>query len=339
MEAAYEYAKITKDKRNSEMQTGSLTTGFMGSIQMRKGHSRVAVVNSTYEDVHEHIGKAVELVGPAKLGSNNTVVIKINMCDARFPETGAITHPKFLDAALRYLRENFENLEICVVESDATVALADKFIRWLGFVPILEKWNAQFANLSKMRVITRNINGRYFDEVPIPEIFEKSDFFITMPKPKTNIISTITCCLKNQFGCLPIVEKGIYHHNLSDVIADVNSVIRPNLCLVDGIIAMGSPLGPSYGVPIPLNAIICSTDPVAADAYCARLMGLNPLRIGHIRKSASSGVGSMKYTLCGDEIRKVDFEINRLDLWLVRFASYLSQRSRKQIRAEGMEKG
>src|SRR3989304_580421 len=106
--------------------------------------SNIGIVKSTYDNVSYNIGKAVTLVGKLALGSNETVVIKINMCDARLPETGTITHPKFLDAILRYLRENYENLEIYVVESDATVVLADKFIKWLGFIPILEKWNAQF---------------------------------------------------------------------------------------------------------------------------------------------------------------------------------------------------
>jgi uncharacterized protein (DUF362 family) len=305
---------------------------------MSEVSSKIAVVNATYENVLDHIGKAIDLIGPVKIGGNKTVVIKINMCDARLPETGTITHPKFLEATLHYLRKNYDNLHIIVVESDATVTLADKFIKWFGFSPVLEKWDAKFINLSKTKIVERKIDGKYFKLVPVSDVFEKSDFFITMPKPKTNVISTITCCLKNQFGCLPVAEKGVYHPHISDVIADVNSVIRPDLCLVDGIIAMGSPLGPSFGVPIPMNSILCSTDPVATDAYCARLMGFNPSRIEHIRKSASSGVGSMKYTLCGDKIGKIDFEINKIELSLIKFASHLSQSAQKKFRAEGRKK-
>jgi len=44
--------------------------------------------------------------------------------------------------------------------------------------------------------------------------------------------------------------------------------------------------GPLAGNPRPLHNIVFSDDPVAADATCARLMGLKPDRIPHIREAA-----------------------------------------------------
>lgn len=297
--------------------------------------SVISIVESKYHDIYSKLEKALALIDHLKLAHNDMVIIKLNLCDARTPETGTITHPLFLDGVLQYLRENYENLKIYVVESDATVALADKLIQWLGFVPILKKWDAEFVNLSKIRTINKKVDGRYFKEVPVPEIFEQPHFFITIPKPKTNPISTITCCLKNQFGCLPVVEKNIYHPHLDDVIADVNKAIPINLCLVDGIIAEGGAQGPSFGVPIPLKAIICSKDPVATDAFCAKFMGFHPWFIGHIRKSASSGVGSMKYIVKGDKIDEVDFEISKLEMRLIKFGGSLQRRAQRQFRTMG----
>lgn len=304
---------------------------------MMKEPSMIGLVKSSYSNVFESIKGVVNLVGPLKLTSNNTIIIKINLCAARTADTGTITHPLFLDGALHYLRENYTNLNIYVVESDATVVLADKFVAWLGIKPVIERWGAKFVNLSTIGISPRRINGRYFKEVPVPELFDQSDFFITMPKPKTNPISTITCCLKNQFGCLPNADKNIYHPHLDDVISDINCAIRPDLSLVDGIIAMGGSQGPSFGVPIPLNTVICSKDPVAVDTYCAKIMGFPPRFIGHIRKSASSGVGSMKYYLNGDKIEKVDFEINKLEMWLLKFGGFLQRRSQEHFRATGKE--
>ena len=82
---------------------------------MGKLPSRVVVMKSTYDDVYHNLSRAIELVGPLPLTSAKMVVIKLNLCDARTPETGTITHPLFLDALLRYLRNNFENLDIYVV--------------------------------------------------------------------------------------------------------------------------------------------------------------------------------------------------------------------------------
>jgi uncharacterized protein (DUF362 family) len=88
-------------------------------------------------------------------------------------------------------------------------------------------------------------------------------------------------------------------------------------------------------VPIPLKAIICSKDPVATDAFCARLMGFHPWFIGHIRKSASSGVGSMKYSIKGSNVDKVDFEISKLEFRLIKLGGFLQRRAQKQFRAVG----
>ncbi len=299
----------------------------------------ISVAISEYDNAYSNLKRAMSLFDNIDIPCNGTVVIKINMCDARLPETGAVTHPLFLDAVLHYLRENFKDLRIYVVESDATVALADEFVKWLGYAPIIQKWDAEFVNLNRIKSINTKIDGRYFKEISIPEIFEKSDYFITIPKPKTNPMSTITCCLKNQFGCLPLVEKNIYHPYLDDVIADVNKAIRPDLCLVDGIIAMGGEWGPAFGHPIPLKSIICSQDPVATDAFCANLMGFNPKRIGHIRKSASSGIGSMKYVVEGDNIEKVDFETSKFRIWLIhRIGTLLMKKARRDFRVKRKNK-
>jgi len=292
----------------------------------------ISAVKSNYNNVYQNITKGLNLIGEPKLKNGDTVIIKINLCAARTADTGAITHPQFLNGVLQYLRENYDNLNIYVVESDATVVIADKFVKWLGFQPVIDKWEAKFVNLSKINIIPKTFKTRYFKEVPVPEIFEKCDYFINMPKPKTNPMSTITCGLKNIFGCLPNVDKSIYHPRLDDVISDINVAIHTDLVLVDGIIAMGGSQGPSYGVPIPLNTIICGTDVVAVDSYCARIMGFNPYFIGHIRKSASSGVGFMKYSLVGDKIEKVNFETNKLEMQLLKFGGSLGRRAQNQLR-------
>jgi uncharacterized protein (DUF362 family) len=100
---------------------------------------------------------------------------------------------------------------------------------------------------------------------------------------------------------------------------------------------MGGSQSPAYGVPIPLNLIICSRDPVATDSFVAKLMGFNPWFIGHIKKSARSGIGSMNYSLIGDKIEKnkINFETSKLELFLLRLASKLQKRTQKGFRTSG----
>ena len=55
--------------------------------------------------------------------------------------------------------------------------------------------------------------------------------------------------------------------------------------IADGVVAMEGN-GPLNGIPNPLGKIVLANDPVAADATCVRLMGLEPDRVVHIREGS-----------------------------------------------------
>jgi Domain of unknown function (DUF362) len=55
--------------------------------------------------------------------------------------------------------------------------------------------------------------------------------------------------------------------------------------IADGVVAMEGN-GPLNGTARSLGKIVLADDPVAADATCARLMGLEPNRIVHIQEGA-----------------------------------------------------
>ena len=55
--------------------------------------------------------------------------------------------------------------------------------------------------------------------------------------------------------------------------------------IADAILAMEGN-GPLNGTPRPLGSIVLANDAVAADATCARLMGLEPARIVHIHEGS-----------------------------------------------------
>jgi uncharacterized protein (DUF362 family) len=153
--------------------------------------STVAVRKSNYQNVYQDIQPAIENGGGLSLKDGDTVVIKPNLCDFRFPESGAVTHPIFLDATLKYLNSTFKNLKIFVVESDATSARPDLLMKWLGFDSILRKNNATYVNLSKAKTFKKDLKGRYFKELDIPEILDGSTYFISMAKLKTAMVTKI----------------------------------------------------------------------------------------------------------------------------------------------------
>jgi len=294
--------------------------------------SRVIVLRSTYEDVYEKLRKSLDLFGSLPLKDDSTIAIKINLCDARTPDTGAITHPLFLDALLKLLREIFGfKLKIKIVESDATVALPDLFMKWFGFEKVLKKWDAEYVNLSKDEIVYKKSEGSVLRRVPVPKTLDVADYFITVPKLKTNSLTKITCCLKNQFGCLPMRNKVRYHKVIDDVIAEINSVIRPDLCIVDGIISHVGVQGPAFGYPLHSNLILLGTDPVAVDTAVSKILGFNPHFIGHIKKSERIHVGTMKYNLAGEEKIVPIYQPSFLEWRLYSLGAYLQRKAKKRL--------
>ncbi|MDW7775644.1 MAG: DUF362 domain-containing protein [Methanosarcinales archaeon] len=280
---------------------------------------------SGYEDVYEKI--ETSLSNLETLDIYGRVLIKINLCDSRAPSSGAITHPLFLDALLKYLRTNHRNLDIVVIESDATVGRPNIIAKWFGIDNIIKKWDANWYNLSEHPRIKKKINGYFFSEIEIAEIFDDYDYFISLPKLKTHTLTKITASLKNQFGCLPHQRKVEFHNNLDEIIADANLAMKPDLCIVDGILSLGGG-GAIYGIPIKSNIIISGTDPVSVDSVCSKLIGYNPRRIGHIEKSEKLGVGTQKYIINGDILNIKDLDFNfEISFWkenILKFGKFIN---------------
>lgn len=289
--------------------------------------SRVSIIRSFYDNVYTNLSRAIDLSGGLDIKRKERVVIKVNLCDARTPDTGAITHPKFLDALLKYLRSHFDEIEIYVVESDSRMVLADLYVKWFGLLSVIKRWNAIWCNLSKMEVERKKIDGVYLKEVEFPQVF-KGSFFITLPKLKTNILTKMTCCLKNQFGCLRTIHKARYHNYIDDVIADLNRVFKPDFCIVDGIISMVGCKGPAFGIPMRSELIVAGKDPVAVDSVCAEILSFDPLSISHIKRARDLGIGSMSYEVVGENpLPRVDSEWSRLEEIMLKLASRLRERA------------
>jgi uncharacterized protein (DUF362 family) len=296
--------------------------------------NQVSIVKSSYSTAYENLSKAISLAGGFLPSGRDKIVIKVNLCDARTPDTGVITHPVFLDAVLRYLRERFGDIRILVVESDGRVVLADLYAKWFGILAVINKWNAEWHNLSKEEFVMKDIPLKRIRRLPVPKLFENS-FFITLPKLKTNILTTITCCLKNQRGCNPMLNKQQFHQNINEAIVAENLAVgTPDFCIVDGIVGVGGIWGPSFGVPIRSNLIIAGKDAVAVDCVCSRIMGFNPRRIRHIQLAIKNGLGSPRCEIVGEQINRVkkDFQWSGLQATLFRLAQRIQDRERRKMR-------
>jgi uncharacterized protein (DUF362 family) len=291
---------------------------------------KVVVVRSEYENFRENLRAAIELSGGIELRDKQAVAVKINLCDCRPPETGAITHPVSLDCILGYVRQKLGSIPLYVVESDATVSRPDLLVKWFGFTRVLEKWGAEWRNLSKERILKKPIKGRRFRRVRVPTILNDS-LVINLSKLKTHCITRISCSLKNQYGCIVYPWKVRFHEFLDDAIVDANMAMPADFSVVDGVIAMGGAQAPAYGIPLHKKLLVAGKDSVAVDYVSAQIMRFNPYLVGHLRKAWQSGIGSRKFQLLGEKMENVrsDFEFNTIDYLVLKAARIVRRWSQK----------
>jgi len=114
-----------------------------------------------------------------------------------------------------------------------------------------------------------------------------------VPSAKVHGSTTITAGMKNMMGAN--FDRQAWHNSadLDQCIADYSSAVKPDLIVLDAIriLMTRGPKGP--GQTKDVGQVIAGTDPVAIDAYAAKLLGKDPTQIGHIKKAAALGLGQI----------------------------------------------
>lgn len=65
----------------------------------------------------------------------------------------------------------------------------DRSIKWLGFMETINKYKAEYGSLSKEPAITKNIEGYYFKRINVAQTLAESDYFISLSKLKTCLLT------------------------------------------------------------------------------------------------------------------------------------------------------
>jgi uncharacterized protein (DUF362 family) len=219
-------------------------------------------------------------------------LIKVNFITTKNWETGATTDPMVVEAIINKLRD--ADIEAIVVESDATTTNADKACVASGMKTMCDKTGVRFINLrhEEEKIELKVPNAMTLDTIKVPKIVTESAI-ISAAKLKTHMETGVTLGMKNMFGLLPDKFKGKYHmRGMDKVIVDINTVLKPTLTVIDGFVGMEGK-GPVHGNPVKMDAIIAGRDVVATDATAARVMGIDPQTIEHIKWGHERRLGEM----------------------------------------------
>lgn len=148
--------------------------------------------------------------------------------------------------------------------------------------------------------------GRSLDEAMIMREFFNHDVFINMPVTKDHAGNRFTGTMKNLMGLnFPLNNRGKFHlenwttdadaiRHLEQCIVDLNTLIKPTLCVVDAteFIVTNGPMGP--GDIIRPRKVVAGVDRVALDAYCTTLWDIEAEDIIAITHAHERGIGNMK---------------------------------------------
>ena len=276
------------------LAAGASTTALLNrpkyQVTRRQPRSRVAILRaeSYSHDLDSILHSGLELFHLDVRGK--TVLLKPNLVDY-IPGNHINTHPLLVAAAAECFRR-LGAKNVLVGEGPGHQRDTELVLLESGFSDELHQLKVPFVDLNRDELVAKPLLATYtgMDRLWLPRSVLDADFVVSMPKVKTHRWSGVTLSLKNTFGVVPGAKYGwpkniLHWKGIQESILDVCATVPVHFVIADAIVAMEGN-GPLNGNPRPLNRIILADDPVAADATCARLMGLDATRITHIRIGA-----------------------------------------------------
>lgn len=237
--------------------------------------SKVAIVRcEDYEPkkVKEALKKALDLIGGvnAFIKGSPRVLIKPNLLSARLPDEAVDTHPEFVRAVARLVRE--ANGVPFIGDSPGsffTIKSIDEVYEKSGMKRIADEEDIGLIRFDKII----HING-----YPIAKALKEYDLVINVPKLKTHTLAILTGAIKNTFGFMPGLNKVQCHkkapniNEFSKILADIFAITKPGLSIMDGIVGMDGD-GPAAGRVRRFGLILASPDAVSLDAAFSHIAG------------------------------------------------------------------
>lgn len=281
--------------------------------------TRVAVIScATYDTsaVEDAVARGLALLGGAGafVAAGERIVLKPNLLVASPPEKAVTTHPAVFSAVAKALAS--AGAELSWGDSPG-VGSGLGAAKRAGIAGAAEALGLPVADFEHGRVMPFP-DGNLIKQFTIADGVVAADGLVSLPKLKTHALTRMTGAVKNQFGCVPGFLKGEFHTKMSNVelfsqmLVDLNLLLRPRLYVMDAIVGMEGN-GPRGGDPRQVGVLLLSDDPVAVDALGSRIMALDPALVETLVYGERWGLGSASdIEIVGDELPVLeDYRVNR----------------------------
>ncbi|MFH1655461.1 MAG: DUF362 domain-containing protein [Candidatus Omnitrophota bacterium] len=258
------------------------------------------------EKLEKAIRQSVDLIGGISsfVKSSDKVLIKPNLLSAAAPEAAIDTHPEFVRAVIRLVKV-----------TGAKIFLGDSPSVWGApedVDNVYEKAGIRrIANEEQVELVKFN-RSRMKSGFPLTNWVDECSCIISLPKFKTHDLMLLTGAVKNLFGLIPGLYKTELHKRalscaeLSKVLADIYSIVKPKISIMDGILAMEGDGPASGGTPRNLGLILAGSDAVALDSVMATIIGLSPKDILSTKEAAQRGLGCADFDDIEIEGQKIE---------------------------------
>ena len=231
------------------------------------------------------------------------VLLKPNMLLAKHPEAAATTHPVFLRALAKRLREL--KIQHIVLADSSGGLYTERALR--------KAYDAcGFSALSDVLCLNFDVSSAKKNGFPILTPILQADYVINCAKLKTHALMVMTAAVKNMFGSIPGIRKAEYHcvkatiEPFTRMLLDLHETVKPDLNLVDAIDCMEGN-GPSGGTVRHMGYTLASKCAYAADDVCAKLIGVQPAMIRTIHWARRRGwVDPETIKIIGDPLIPAD---------------------------------
>jgi uncharacterized protein (DUF362 family) len=219
------------------------------------------------------------------------VIVKPNICVAYHSyEYAATTNPEVVGTLVK----------LCLVAGAARVRVMDfpfggtpaEAYERSGIAAAVAEAGGEMEIMSGVKFREVAIQeGRDITKWPVYADALETDVLINVPIAKHHSLGRLTLGMKNLMGL--IRDRGQFHFNLGQRLADLASLLRPQLTVVDAvrILTNHGPTGGDLNDVRLMNTVIASHDMVAADTYATTLFGLTGDDIPAIRAAVPMGLG------------------------------------------------
>ncbi|MEW6142373.1 MAG: DUF362 domain-containing protein [Chloroflexota bacterium] len=223
----------------------------------------------------------------------NDVIVKPNICVAYHTyEYAATTNPEVVTAIVKMCLDT--GARRVRVMDQPFGGSAEQAYQRSGIAEAVRAAGGQMEVMARMKYRNTPIpDGKDIKSWLVYQDAIDADVLINVPIAKTHGLSRLTLGMKNLMGL--ILDPARFHSNLAQRVADLTSLLRPELTVIDAvrILTANGPTGGNLKDVKLTNTVIASADPVAADAYAATLFNLTGNDIPIIRTAAQMGLGRM----------------------------------------------